>query len=140
VNVVLLVVLVPSGGFGLGIAGAGIALCGAYVAMVAVMHILTRGVFAVEFEWRRLGLLAAILATVAVSGELLLPTSGAVGLTLRILWLAFIPALLLATRFFAPHEREQARALVRDGRARVAAFRAGGGEVEAYAEDPLRDI
>jgi hypothetical protein len=108
--------------------------------MVAVMHLLTRGVFAVDFEWRRLGQVAAILAVVAVSGELLLPTSGAVGLLLRVLWLAFIPALLLATRFFAPDEREQARSLVRDARARVAAFRAGGGEVEAYAEDPLRDI
>jgi O-antigen/teichoic acid export membrane protein len=140
VNVVLLVVLVPSSGLGLGIAGAGIALCGAYITMVAVMHLLTRGVFAVDFEWRRLGQVAAILAIVAVSGELLLPTSGVVGLALRALWLAFIPALLLATRFFAAHEREQARALVRDGRARVAAFRAGGGEVEAYAEDPLRDI
>jgi O-antigen/teichoic acid export membrane protein len=140
VNVVLLVVLVPSSGAGLGIAGAGIALCGAYAAMVAVMHLLTRGVFAVRFEWRRLALAAAILSAVAVSGELLLPTSGLGGLVLRVLWLALVPALLVATRFFAPHEREQARALVADARRRVAAFRARGGDVEAYAEDPLRDI
>jgi O-antigen/teichoic acid export membrane protein len=140
VNVVLLVVLVPSSGLGLGIAGAGIALCGAYVAMVAVMHLLTRGVFAVDFEWRRLGQIAGILATVAISGELLLPTAGLAGLLLRGLWLALIPALLLVTRFFAPSEREQARAIVLDARRRVAAFRAGGGDVEAYAEDPLRDI
>jgi O-antigen/teichoic acid export membrane protein len=140
VNVVLLVVLVPSSGFGLGIAGAGIALCGAYVAMVVVMHLLTRGVFAVDFEWRRLAQLAAIFAGVAVSGELLLPAAGFAGLVLRALWLALIPALLLATRFFAPNEREQARAIVADARRRVAAFRAGGGDVEAYAEDPLRDI
>jgi O-antigen/teichoic acid export membrane protein len=140
VNVVLLVVLVPQSGAGLGIAGAGIALCGAYAAMVAVMHLLTRGVFAVRFEWRRLAQAAAILSAVAVSGELLLPTGGLAGLALRVLWLALVPALLLATRFFAPHEREQARALVADARRRVAAFRARGGEVEAYAEDPLRDI
>jgi O-antigen/teichoic acid export membrane protein len=140
VNVGLLVVLVPDGGLGLGIAGAGIALCGAYAAMVAVMHLLTRGVFAVDFEWRRLGQLALIFASVAVSGELLLPTAGLVGLVLRALWLALIPALLLVTRFFAPHEREQARTIVVDARRRVAAFRAGGGDVEAYAEDPLRDI
>jgi O-antigen/teichoic acid export membrane protein len=140
VNVVLLVVLVPKSGAGLGIAGAGIALCGAYAAMVAVMHLLTRGVFAVQFEWRRLAQAAAILSAVAVSGELLLPTGGLGGLALRMLWLALVPALLLATRFFAPHEREQARALVADARRRVAAFRARGGEVEAYAEDPLRDI
>jgi O-antigen/teichoic acid export membrane protein len=140
VNVVLLVVLVPKSGLDLGIAGAGIALCGAYAAMVGLMHLLTRGVFAVDFEWGRLGKLALIYATVAVSGELLLPTAGIVGLVLRALWLAFIPVLLLLTRFFAPHEREQARALVFDARRRVAAFRAGGGDVEAYAEDPLRDI
>ena len=49
-NVLLIVLLVPS----LGIAGAGIALCGAYVVMLAVMYLLTRAAFAVAFEWRRL--------------------------------------------------------------------------------------
>lgn len=140
VNVALLLWLVPNGGLGLGIAGAGIALCGAYVAMLAVMHLLTRRLFPVAFEWRRLAQLAAIFAAVAVSGELLLSTSGAAGLVLRILWLAWVPALLLATRFFHPHERAQARALVADGRRRVAAFRAGHGDVEAYAEEPLKDL
>ncbi|HVR05161.1 MAG TPA: oligosaccharide flippase family protein [Solirubrobacteraceae bacterium] len=140
VNLVLLFALVPASGADLGIAGAGIALCGAYIAMIAVMHLLTRGVFAVRFEWARLVRATAILAAVAVSGELLLPSAGIVGLALRALWLALVPALLLATRFFAPHEREQARTLVADARARVTAFRAGHGDVEAYAEDPLRDI
>ncbi len=140
VNLILLLVLVPSGGLDLGLAGAGIALCGAYVAMVAIMHLLTRNVFAVDFEWRRLAQLTAILAGVAVSGELLLPTAGFVGLVLRVVWLALIPVALLLTRFFAPHERDQARALTVDARRRVAAFRAGHGDVEAYAEDPLRDI
>lgn len=140
VNVVLLVVLVPSSGLGLGLAGAGLALCGAYAVMVAVMHLLTRGVFAVDFQWRRLGQLTAILAAVAVSGELLLPTSGLTGLLTRTAWLALVPALLLATRFFAPNERAQVRALGIDGRRRVAAFRADHGDVEAYAEDPLKDV
>jgi O-antigen/teichoic acid export membrane protein len=140
VNVVLLLVLVPRGGLNLGIAGAGIALCGAYVAMLLVMHLLTRRLFAVGFQWRRLSQLTLILAGVAVSGELLLPTSGFAGIALRILWLALIPALLLLTRFFGHEERAQARALVADGRRRVAAFRAGHGEVEEYAEDPLKDI
>ncbi len=140
VNVVLLVVLVPSSGLGLGLAGAGIALCGAYVAMVGVMHMLTRGVFAVEFEWGRLTQVTAILAGVAVSGELLLPTTGLLGLLLRVLWLALIPALLLLTRFVTTGEREQVKMLVLDAHRRVAAFRARGGELEAYAEDPLRDL
>jgi O-antigen/teichoic acid export membrane protein len=140
VNVALLLLLVPHGGLDLGIAGAGIALCGAYVAMLAVMHLLTRRLFAVGFQWRRLALLSTILAGVAVSGELLLPRSGFAGLALRVLWLALIPALLLITRFFEPDERAQARALLADGRRRVAAFRAGHGDVEAYAEDPLKDL
>jgi O-antigen/teichoic acid export membrane protein len=140
VNVVLLLVLVPNGGLGLGIAGAGIALCGAYVAMLIVMHLLTRKLFVVGFEWLRLAQLTAIFTAVAVSGELLLPTSGFAGIALRVLWLALIPVLLLLTRFFRDDERSQARALVADGRRRVAAFRAGHGEVEEYAEDPLKDL
>jgi O-antigen/teichoic acid export membrane protein len=140
VNVALLVLLVPHSGAGLGIAGAGIALCGAYVAMLLVMYLLTRGLFKVGFEWLRLAKLAAILAGVAVSGELLLPTHGLAGLALRAVWLALVPAALALTRFFHPHELAQARRLLADARRRVAAFRAGHGEVEAYAEDPLKDV
>jgi hypothetical protein len=110
------------------------------VAMLGVMHLLTRRLFTVAFQWRRLAQLVVILAGVAVSGELLLPTSGFAGLALRVLWLALVPALLLVTRFFRPHERAQARALVVDARGRVAAFRARHGDVEAYAEEPLRDL
>jgi O-antigen/teichoic acid export membrane protein len=140
VNVTLLMVLVPRGGADLGIAGAGIALCGAYVTMLVVMYLLTRSLFKVGFEWRRLAQLTGILVGVAGSGELLLPSHGLAGLVLRMLWLALVPALLMLTRFFHPHERDQARSLVSDARRRVATFRAGHGEVEAYAEDPLKDI
>jgi O-antigen/teichoic acid export membrane protein len=140
VNIALLLWLVPHSGAGLGIAGAGIALCGAYVAMLIVMYLLTRSLFKVGFEWLRLAKLAAILAGVAVSGELLLPTHGLAGLALRAAWLALVPAALLLTRFFHPHERTQARALVLDAHRRVRAFRGHHGEVEAYAEDPLKDV
>jgi O-antigen/teichoic acid export membrane protein len=140
VNVALLVLLVPRSGAGIGIAGAGIALCGAYLAMLAVLHLLTRRLFAVPFQWRRLALLTAILAAVAVSGELLLPDSGAGGLALRVAWLGLVPALLVLTRFFAPEERAQARAALSDGRRRIAAFRRRGGDMATYAEDPLRDL
>jgi O-antigen/teichoic acid export membrane protein len=140
VNVALLLWLVPRGAAGLGIAGAGIALCGAYLAMLAVMHLLTRNLFGVPFQWRRLAQLSAILAAVAVTGELLLPTSGFSGLALRVAWLALVPALLLLTRFFGPDERAQANALLADGARRVTAFRAGHGDLEAYAEDPLKDL
>jgi hypothetical protein len=108
--------------------------------MLAVMHLLTRNLFGVPFQWRRLAQLSAILATVSVTGELLLPTSGFSGLALRVAWLALVPALLVLTRFFGPDERAQANALLADGVRRVAAFRAGHGDLEAYAEDPLKDL
>jgi O-antigen/teichoic acid export membrane protein len=140
INVVLLLLLVPRAGADLGIAGAGIALCGAYVAMLVVMYLLTRSLFQVGFEWLRLAKLTAILAGVAVSGELLLPTHGLAGLALRAVWLALVPGALLVTRFFHPHELAQARRLLADARRRVATFRAGHGDIEAYAEDPLKDV
>ncbi len=139
-NILLLVLLVPSSGAGLGIAGAGLALCGAYAGMLAVMYLLTRSLFRVGFEWGRLAQLTAILAGVAVSGELLLGDRGAGALLARVAWLALVPGALLLTRFFHPHELAQTRRLVADGRRRVAAFRARHGDVEAYAEDPLRDV
>jgi O-antigen/teichoic acid export membrane protein len=125
-NVLLIVLLVPRAGAGLGIAGAGIALCGSYVVMLVVMHLLTRSVFHVGFEWRRLALLVAILGGVAVSGDLLLPTSGVAGFVLRTAWLALIPALLVATHFFTSRELIGARALLAAGRRRARELRAGG--------------
>lgn len=113
VNVVALVVLVP----GLGIAGAGIALCAAYVVMVVVLYGLTRRLFVVRFEWGRLGLLVGVLALVAVTGELLLPTSGLGGFALRALAWCLILPLLIAGRFFRPREVARLRELV--GRARM---------------------
>ncbi len=126
-NIALLLWLVPASGAGLGIAGAGIALCGAYVAMLAVLRLLTRRVFPVAFDWWRLSLLTLILGGVAVSGELLLPTQGFGGLLARVVWLAWIPALLLVTRFFIPTELTQARLLLAGGRRAVASLRARGG-------------
>ncbi|HXB64236.1 MAG TPA: lipopolysaccharide biosynthesis protein [Solirubrobacteraceae bacterium] len=119
VNVALILLLVPASGANLGIAGAGIALCGAYVAMLVVFHLLTRSLFRVDFEWPRLALLVAVFAAVAVSGELLLPTNGFGGLALRVLWFLWAPALLIATRFFSARELRGARELVRAARRRI---------------------
>jgi len=119
-NVALLLVLVPP----LGIAGAGIALCGAYVVMLVAMHLLTRRLFAVAFEWVRLGQLVLIVGGVTVAGELALPTSGAAGLLLRSVALAAIPVLLVLTRFFRPEETARLREL---GRRRPRPATAGAG-------------
>ena len=95
VNVVLLFALVPSEG----IAGAGIALCGAYLAMLAVMQLLVRRAFHVPFEWGRLAHLLTVVGGLAVAGELLLPTSGAGGFVSRAGVFLAIPAVLIATGF-----------------------------------------
>lgn len=114
----LLFALVPASGLGLGIAGAGIALCAAYGAMVAALIALTRRLYAVPFQWSRLARLTVVLAGVAVSGELLLPTAGVVGLIERLAWLGLaVPGLLLARFFSAPERAAAARlaALLRRG-------------------------
>ena len=113
VNTVLLVLLVDP----LGIAGAGIALGAAYLAMMAVLGVLTRRAFAVPFEVRRLVHAIVVLAGVAVAGDLLLPEAGVVGFLTRALALAAIPALLLVSRFAYPEETAFVREQVRRRRA-----------------------
>jgi O-antigen/teichoic acid export membrane protein len=107
-NIVLLIVLVPP----LGIAGAGLALCGAYLAMLAVMYGLTRRLFAVAFEWRRLAQIVVIAGGIAAAGDLLLPTHGASGFVSRAVAFALIPVLLFVTGFAHPQELGQIRALL----------------------------
>jgi O-antigen/teichoic acid export membrane protein len=105
-NVVLLVTLVGP----LGIAGAGIALAGAYVVILVVLHVLTRNLFHVPFERARLATAVVVLAGWTVAGVLLLPDTGALGLVLRLVWLAGAPLLLVAARVVTPAEL---RALMR---------------------------
>jgi O-antigen/teichoic acid export membrane protein len=110
-NVALLAVLVDP----LGIAGAGLALVGAYAVMLAVMYALTRSLFPVPFEWGRLALIVAVAGGLATAGELLLPTSGAGGFLARTAVLCAIPVVLLAAGFLRPGEVEavrRARAIV----------------------------
>ncbi len=111
-NVILIVVLVPP----LGIAGAGIALCGAYVVMLGAMYALTRNVFRVGFEWLRLARLVVVMGGLAAAGDLLLPTHGAVGLLTRAAVTGAIPLVLLATGFAHRAELAQLRSLIARGR------------------------
>ncbi len=120
-NVVLILVLVPA----LGIAGAGLALCGAYVVMLGVMHLLTRNAFTVDFEWRRLIQITVVMGGFAAAGDLLLPTHGAAGLISRVAVFAAIPLVLHLTRFAHPKELDQLRTL--GARARATIARPAGG-------------
>jgi len=115
VNVIGIVALVPA----LGIAGAGIALCAAYTAMLAVIYALTRRVFTVGFEWGRLARLLIVLAGVGAAGDLLLPTGGLVGFLTRVAAFLAIGPLLAACGFFRRGEWDQGLALAGMLRARL---------------------
>jgi len=90
VNVLGLALLVGP----LGPSGAGIALCASYLAMLVAVHLLTRRLFAVPFDWPRLARIVGILAAITVAGELALPTSGIAGFASRALALAAVPLVL----------------------------------------------
>jgi O-antigen/teichoic acid export membrane protein len=115
VNVIGIVVLVPA----LGIAGAGIALCAAYAAMLVVIYLLTRRVFTVGFEWGRLARLVVILAGVGAAGDVLLPVDGLVGFVTRGAAFLVIGPLLAASGFFRRGEWERALTLLAALRARL---------------------
>lgn len=117
INVLLLILLVPR----FGIAGGGIALCGAYVAMLGVMHLLIRRAFPVSFEWRRLAQLTVVMGGLAVAGDLLLPTSGLGGFATRALVFLAIGPVLWLTGFVHRAELDQGLALLRSVRARMGA-------------------
>jgi len=106
-NVVLLVILVPP----YGIAGAGAALVGAYLVMLALMYLFTRSLFAVAFQWGRLAQIVLVMGGVTVAAELILPTDGVMGFLSRTAALLAIPLLLVAIRFFRPEEVSRMRLL-----------------------------
>jgi O-antigen/teichoic acid export membrane protein len=115
VNVLLLVLLVPH----YGIAGAGVALCGAYVAMLAAMYLLIRRVFPVNFEWHRLAHVVVVVGGLAVAADLLLPTSGLSGFVERGAVVLLIPLALSLTGFLHRAEIQQGRGAARKLRARL---------------------
>jgi O-antigen/teichoic acid export membrane protein len=119
VNIAMLFALVGP----LGIAGAGIALCGAYLAMLAAMYLLTRRLFEVQFEWRRLAQVVVVIGGASVAGDLLLPVGGTAGVGGRIALFLAIPGALYASGFAHRRELEQARALLARAGARRMASR-----------------
>ncbi|HXR31925.1 MAG TPA: oligosaccharide flippase family protein [Solirubrobacterales bacterium] len=140
-NVALNLLLVPP----LGIVGAGLALVASYLVVLALMYGFTQRLFAVPYEWARLGRVVLVSAALVAVGELLLPTEGIVGLAARIaLWLLY-PLALLASGFFSAGERRWLTALRHPGelldRLRTAqAFPAAvDGRIPEVAEAELRD-
>jgi O-antigen/teichoic acid export membrane protein len=102
-NVGLNLVLVPP----LGIVGAGIALVASYLVVLVLMYAFTQRLFAVPYEWARLARIVLVSAALVALGELLLPTSGAVGLLARTAIWSLYPLALLAGGFFSAGERRR---------------------------------
>jgi O-antigen/teichoic acid export membrane protein len=121
-NVVLNLVLIPP----LGIVGAGLALVGSYVIVLALMFVLTQRLFPVPYEWGRLALLVLVTAGTVGAGEALLPTDGIGAVASRgALWLS-LPLLLWAAGFLTVEERRSLGAMLRPSvvRERLQALRA----------------
>jgi O-antigen/teichoic acid export membrane protein len=100
-NVALNLILVPP----LGIVGAGLALVASYVVVLALMYGFTQRLFPVPYQWGRLARVVLTAAVLAGAGELLMPTSGALGLLGRAALFAAYPIALFASGFFTPSER-----------------------------------
>jgi O-antigen/teichoic acid export membrane protein len=100
-NVVLNLILVPS----LGIVGAGLALVASYLVVLGLMYVFTQRLFPVPYEWGRLLRVTLTVAALVGIAELVVPTSGALGLLLRAALFAAYPLLLLGTGFFTAGER-----------------------------------
>jgi O-antigen/teichoic acid export membrane protein len=100
-NVVLNLILVPP----LGIVGAGLALVASYVVVLALMYGFTQRLFPVPYQWGRLARVVLTAAVLVGAGELLMPTSGALGLLGRAALFAAYPLALFASGFFTPGER-----------------------------------
>ncbi len=117
-NVVLNLLLVPP----LGIVGAGLALVASYLVVLTLMYGFTQRLFPVPYEWSRLLRATLAAALVVAAGELLLPTSGLLGLASRTAAWALYPLALLATGFFTAPER-QALARLRHPSQLISSFR-----------------
>ncbi|HET8592801.1 MAG TPA: lipopolysaccharide biosynthesis protein, partial [Solirubrobacterales bacterium] len=112
-NIGLNLLLLPS----MGIAGAGVSLVVSYALVLILMYVFTQRLFPVPYEWARLAQALGLAAILVAVGELLLPTSGAVGLVGRAgLWLAY-PLVLYLTGFLNEEERAAARQLLDPGAA-----------------------
>ncbi|MGN6816723.1 MAG: lipopolysaccharide biosynthesis protein [Solirubrobacterales bacterium] len=139
-NVALNLVLVPA----LGIAGAGLALVISYLVVLGLMYVFTQRLFPVPYEWARLSRVVVTVAVLVGVGEMLVPTSGALGLLIRAALFVAYPLALLATGFFTPGERRWLNRLRHPGAvlAGIASLRAqpaavDGGIPETYEAEQL---
>lgn len=119
-NVALNLALIPP----YGIVGAAVALVLSYLVVVLLMYAFSQRLFAVPYEWRRLGLVLIAAAGPVALGDSLLADRGAGALALALGLCATYPVVLLASGFLSRAERQRLGALVRSATARAPAARA----------------
>jgi O-antigen/teichoic acid export membrane protein len=130
-NVALNLILVPP----LGIVGAGLALVGSYLVVVALMYWFTERLFPVPYEWGRLARILFVAAALVGFGEVVLPASGLGGFLGRLALGLLFPVALLVTGFFTAEERGWLVRLRHPG-ALVAGFAALRARPAAVEGDP----
>jgi O-antigen/teichoic acid export membrane protein len=130
-NVALNLILVPP----LGIVGAGLALVGSYLVVVALMYWFTERLFPVPYEWGRLARILFVAAALIAFGEVVLPSAGFAGLLGRLAVGLLFPVALFATGFFTAEERGWLRYLRHPGQL-AASFAAMRSRPAAVEGDP----
>jgi uncharacterized membrane protein len=93
------------------------------VVVVALMHVITRRLFYVPYEWARLSLAVGLAAALIAVGELAVAQEGLGALGLILVLCAAYPAGLYALRFLSPEERERLPVLLERVRARLGSDR-----------------
>jgi O-antigen/teichoic acid export membrane protein len=94
-----------------GLVGAGIALVGSYIVMLALMFTVARRFFAVPYQWGRIARIVLLAGGLYALGELTLPTSGVGGFLLRAALLPAFWLLLYASGFLHDAELRYLRSL-----------------------------
>ena len=93
----------------LGIMGAAWARLISYVIMAVGMYLVARKLYPVDYEWKRLGILAAIVTVIFLAGQI--PFIAA-NMLLRVVLIIFVPVLLYMTGFFQKSEIQKIKSFI----------------------------
>ena len=128
-NIGLNLLLVPIWG----IVGAGVSLIASYAVVLVLMYIFTQRLFPVPYEWIRLLKVIGSAAAMIAIGLAFVPNDGIGALAIRLLLIAAVPAVMIATGFFSRTEWEYVKLLgrPRELASRIQAARAKDSEVES---------
>lgn len=108
-NIGLNLLLVPDWG----IVGAGVALVISYGVVLGLMYIFTQRLFPVPYEWWRLVKVIVSAGAMIAVGLVFVPDDGLGALAIRLVLIALVPVVMVATGFFSRAEWEYVKLLAR---------------------------